>query len=226
MNAATALIGVALLGVALSPLPAQAASEREWRFEVFLDDKPIGFHRFRLESVDGAHRLLSEARFRVKVLGFTVYDYTHRSDELWREDCLRRIDASTDDNGKDLFVRGSARGESMRLESHAGTTNLEGCVMTFAYWNPGILGQDRLLNVQTGEYLQVDVRRLGAGTLDIRGDALPALRYRLDTDVGDIELWYSDDRDWLALSSTTQGGRQLHYRRVPATDTENKDADD
>jgi hypothetical protein len=33
--------------------------------------------------------------------------------------------------------------------------------MTFAYWNPDLLGQSRLLNVQTGEYLDVQVRALG-----------------------------------------------------------------
>jgi len=42
-----------------------------------------------------------------------------------------------------------------------GQANLPACVMTFAYWNPDLLGQSRLLNVQTGEYMDVQVRVLG-----------------------------------------------------------------
>jgi hypothetical protein len=209
------LFALALLCAGLVS-PATGSSSREWRFEVFLDDKPIGFHHFELSGDGETRSLRSEARFRVKVLGLTVYDYDHRSLELWQQDCLRRIDASTDDNGKDYFVRGDSQGRQLRLENTAGSADLSGCVMTFAYWNPAILQQQRLLNVQTGEYLEVDVQPLGATTLQVKGREVPALHYRISTADRNIELWYSAEREWLGLSSTARGGRLLHYRRIPA----------
>ncbi len=210
-----------LLCAALVPLAASASSNREWRFEVFLNSKPIGFHHFLLSSEGDTQQLRSEARFRVKILGLTVYKYAHQSRELWRQDCLQRIDASTDDNGKDYFVRGSNQDAQLLLQHQAGDTGLPGCVMTFAYWNPAILEQRQLLNVQTGEYLEVSIQRLGEETLQAQGRAVPAARYRISTGERDIELWYSADSDWLGLSSTTRGGRQLHYRRVaPSADQE------
>jgi len=214
----TATLRAAVLAVfwaALPPAHASASSSREWRFEVFLDDKPIGFHTFRLSDSGATRELRGEARFSVKLLGFTIYDYAHRNLELWRHDCLQHIDASTDDNGEDFHVRGAIEGEQLVLENSTGNSILPGCVMTFAYWNPAILSQQRLLNAQTGEYLDVSVQQLGEKSLHLQGRAVPALHYRIRTGESDIELWYSSDGDWLALSTATSGG-ELRYHRVPA----------
>jgi hypothetical protein len=205
------------IGTLLLPLYASASSSDEWRFEVFLDGKPIGFHHFELSTDGDTRELRGEAHFRVKLLGFTVYDYSHQNQELWQRDCLQQIEASTDDDGKDLFVRGSSNGNELVLENNSGNSNLPGCVMTFAYWNPVILAQQQLLNAQTGKYLDIEVQRLGEKTLQLQGRDIPALHYRLSTDENDIELWYSSDRDWLALSTITNGGRQLSYRRIVAS---------
>lgn len=212
-----AAIALVSLLAALIPPGSAATSNREWRFAVYLDDKPIGYHSFQLSNEAQARRLHSEARFRVKVLGLTLYTYVHQSLELWQADCLQRVDASTDDNGTDFRVRGERRGEQLLLENQSGETRIPGCVMTFAYWNPAILDQQRLLNVQTGEYLPVIVEQLGKSTLEVDGHAVPARHYRIATDENDIELWYSTDHDWLGLRSTTRGGRQLDYRRVSTT---------
>jgi len=201
---------------ALVPLQVSASTDNEWRFEVLLDDKPIGFHNFYLSSNGENHELRGEARFNVKLLGFTVYDYSHRNLEIWQRNCLQQIEASTDDNGDELFVRGNRDGERMLLESSSGNQGVSGCVMSFAYWNPDILEQQQLLNAQTGEYLDVEVLSLGEKTLQLKGREVAALHYRLVTDENEIDLWYSGDRDWLALSSITSGGRQLYYRRLMA----------
>jgi hypothetical protein len=216
MNAAALRAAVlAFLWAAQLPAHAGVSSNQEWRFEVLLDGKPIGFHTFRLSDSGATRELRGEASFRVKLLGFTVYDYAHRNLELWQDNCLQRIDASTDDNGEELFVRVSIKGEKLVVENNAGNSIVPGCVMTFAYWNPAILSQQRLLNAQTGEYLDVSVQQLGEKSLQLQGRAVPALHYRIRTGESDIELWYSTDRDWLALSTTTSGG-ELRYRRVPA----------
>ena len=65
------------------------------------------------------------------------------------------------------------------------------------------------------EYLPVDVQYLGEKTLQVQDRVVPAEHYRLSTGERDIELWYSGERDWLGLSSSARGGRELHYRRVP-----------
>jgi hypothetical protein len=212
------LVRAAALAWLLLPATTPAASAgNEWRFQVLLDDKPIGWHSFSLSGAPYSQQLLSEARFQVKLLGLTVYTYSHRSREMWVQDCLQRIDASTDDNGEDFRVQGSRVGEQLLLSDGERETGLTGCVMTFAYWNPAILQQQRLLNVQTGEYHEVDVQRVGTSTLELDGRRVTSLHYRIETGEDEIDLWYSKDYDWLALRSTTRGDRELLYRRVPSS---------
>ena len=205
-------LGALFLLVLLLPATASASSQNgEWRFRVFLDDAEIGYHNFRLLGQGPEQQLESEARYNVKFLYITVYNYAHNSHERWQGGCLRQIDASTQDNGEALAVRGSQNGKGFVVTGSRGQVTLPPCVMTFAYWNPDLLAQSRLLNVQTGEYLDVRVQALGEETISVRGGAQRALRYSLQTRDFRIDLWYSPDKEWLALESRTDGGRKIRY---------------
>jgi len=201
------------LSMALLSVTATAsASTEEWRFRVFLDDAEIGYHRFRLLGDGPEQQLESEARYNVKFLYVTVYRYAHDSRERWQGNCLKQVEANTQDNGKTLTVRGKQDGDRFVVTGTRGQASLPACVMTFAYWNPDLLGQSRLLNVQTGEYLDVQVRTLGEETITARGSAQRALRYALETRDFRIDLWYSPNKEWLALESSTEGGRKIRYQ--------------
>jgi len=83
--------------------------------------------------------------------------------------------------------------------------------MTFAYWNPEFLDQTRLLNPQTGEFVDVSIEELGGDVLQVRGVEVPATRFKLTAKQIDLTLWYSADDEWLALESVAKGGRTIRY---------------
>jgi hypothetical protein len=203
------------LGLAVS-LPA-AAETREWDFKVYLDDKEIGRHRFTLSPEPTGARVESRARFEVNFLFFTAYRYRHENTELWRDGCLQRIDARTDDNGDVSRVDGEDRGEQrFLLETQAREKILErDCVRSFAYWDKELLQAEALLNSQTGEYVPVELQELGRDAVQAAGKTVPAIKYRLTggSEV-DIALWYSPEDRWLALESSLPSGRTLRYRLV------------
>ena len=122
-----------------------------------------------------------------------------------------RIASSTNDNGDQLFVNGDLRSNGLDLKTHTGKETLEGCVRTFAYWEPELLTSKKLLNVQTGEHVPVDIESLGVSTINVRGIAVEANHYRLNNEKFSIDLWYSQNQEWLALESTTESGARLRY---------------
>lgn len=185
----------------------------QWRFKVYLDGDRIGYHNFTLAPTPDGRQLTSEAHFVVRLLKIPVYRYRHDAVELWDGPCLQRIDSSTDDNGEALSVQGYASGEHFVLHGTAGERTLNGCVMSFAYWDSRILQAERLLNAQNGEYLAVEVTDLGNDPVKLADQTISARRYRLTGENLQIELWYSDDRHWLALQSTTPSGNTLYYER-------------
>lgn len=186
----------------------------EWAFRVLLDDKPIGEHRFTL-SVQGERRQMrSVAAFDVKFLGFSAYRYRLDVTEQWQGNCLSGLNATTDDDGKRSSVRARSDGENkLRIDGASGEQAVEGCLMTFAYWNPALRTQTRLLDPQTGRLESVRIAVVGQETIPLRGQPTPATRVRIDGPKQPIDIWYSEQGDWLALQSTVAGGRKLVYRR-------------
>lgn len=184
------------------------ASAQVWQFDVSMDGKAIGTHEFVLdEKADGHLALKSEAKFNVKFLSISVFKYQHLANELWQNDCLKKLDAKTQENSKATVVAGSQEPSVFKLNAPSPLEIGQQCVMTFAYWNPKILQQKKLLNPQTGEYLTTQITALGQETIPVKGQAKKAERYKIHTNKFVIDLWYGLDGEWLALQSTTPDGR-------------------
>lgn len=191
------------------------ASGLDWRFQVLLDGKRIGFHEFTLRDEGGQQILQTEAEFDVKFLFVTAFRYRHQNIEIWNDGCLASIDATTNNNGDRLIVRGDREDGQFTVVSSRGEKELDGCVQTFAYWNPDILDSDRLLNSQTGDYEDIAVELEGEDRIEVADRIVDAKRYRLAAKGGDIKLWYSSsDSVWLALEAPAKGGRTIRYQPV------------
>lgn len=216
---ATLFAALAIALMFLSPLAGAttgaddaSAPDREWRFRVLLDGDEIGYHSFELTDDGERARLRSEASFTVRFLFFDAYKYRHENEEIWRDGCLQAIDARTRVNGKSLEVRGERLEEAFVVAADQADQSLaDECVMSFAYWKPEFLDQERLLNAQTGEYVPVTIEPVTEEELEIRGEAVRAVRYSLAAGSLAMQLWYTPEREWLALESTTKGGRLLRY---------------
>ncbi|MEO7008907.1 MAG: DUF6134 family protein [Caldimonas sp.] len=203
-----------IFAAAIGVLTAVSVTAAELTFTALLDGKPIGEHRFRVTGAPDQREVLSEARFDVKWLGVTLYRYRHQATERWRGDCLASLVATTDDDGKESQVRAETVGDSLLVASGSDTTpasRLPGCVVSFAYWNPAIQTQSRLLNAQSGKLETVRVSRAGSGSVEVRGRPVAATRWRIEGPPEPIDVWYSA-QGWVGLDSAIGGGRTLSYR--------------
>jgi hypothetical protein len=206
-------------------LTSFATSAMEWNFDVYLDKTKIGTHTFTL-SADG--KMISRAQFNVKILFFDAYRYDHISKEEWDSDCLRRIDANTIENNEITKVSGSQEASLFNVTNGAETQSIAGCVMTFAYWNPKTLKQSKLLNPQNAEYLYTNITEVGDEAIEVKGNKIEAKHYKLLAladgkspfemrDNGskiklDIDLWYDQNNNWVALQSKTPEGYKILYK--------------
>lgn len=207
------LAGVAILSLGLQDLNAQESGSTNYRFDVFLDGSRIGVHEFSISEPEPGRKLVrSEADFDVKFLFFTAYEYDHQNTERWRDGCLTEIAASTNSNGKRSTVQGQQTGSAFVVQSGDQQEQLPECIMTFAYWNPDFLREDKLLNPQTGKYLDVKVQPVGEQMLQISGREVSATGYRVVAPERAVTVWYSsEDSKWLALEAPAKGGRTLRY---------------
>lgn len=191
--------------------PATGAAASSWNFRVFLNEDPIGFHNFTLTSQGDTRELKSVAHYQVKILFINAYHYDHQATETWHGDCLTQLDSSSDDDGKQYTVHALSDGHQISVDAPAAHYELNGCAMTFAYWNPVMLQQSHLINPETGEDVPVAIRPVGDEDIAVRGATVHARRYHLHSAKLEIDLWYSPEGAWLALESPSEKGRRLRY---------------
>jgi hypothetical protein len=189
---------IVLLGMPACGHPAADAFSSSWNFVATLDGKPIGSHRFDVNGPPAAQTVDSRATFDVSFFKIPVYHYRIHDEERWRGDCLTALRSETDDDGKPRRVDQTFEGE---------------CVMSFAYWNPRLVTQTRLVNPQTGEIEPVSFERVADRALDIAGQAQLAHGWLLRTPQQRISIWLSARTGrWIGLDADVKGGHTLSYR--------------
>ena len=209
------LLAIALVCAFASSALASLPAARLLTFDVFLDERPIGFQRFALLPNRAGLRVEIQAAFAVSLLRITAFEYDHNNVEHWRGGCLHSIEARTNSNGTPYRVTGSAVSGGFLVSSNSGKQRLMECVGTFSYWDKSqLLRRAKLLNSQTGEYVSVVVRRLGGGNLKLGERDVPVERYALIGKDLDITLAYAvGSGEWVALDSLLSSGRTLRLRR-------------
>jgi Family of unknown function (DUF6134) len=194
-------------------LAAPLLHAKEWAFNVYLDKSKIGTHSFTFND----DTLVSRAKFNVKVLFIEAYKYDHTSKEQWQNDCLTNIDVNTTEDKITTNVKGKKAASGFEISDGKTNQTLAECVMTFAYWNPKILEQSKLLNPQNAEYLDTTFTKLGAAKIDVKGKPTETTHYKLSGALNgvkklNIELWYNQNNEWVALKSVTPEGYNIIYK--------------
>ena len=183
---------------------------KEWKFDAVLNEKVIGQHTFVYED----DRTISNANFKFEYL-FMDFIYQHKSTETWEGNCLKTILSNTDDDGDLYEVSGYIGTDQFLVTSNNKTKELTSCVMTFAYGNPKILDQKKLMNSQNGEYLDVDIQFLREENHMVRGKDILTELWQIEArgDDGDllVHLWYDKNMNWVGLKSTTPIG-DMQYK--------------
>ena len=197
-------------------LAAHAADgTRTYAFKAFLDDKPIGHHTFTVTTEGSERQVTSEADFRVKIIGITAYRYHHHAEERWSGDCLSALAANTDDDGKPASVKLARSGDANVITANAGSQSEPGCLMTYAYWNPALREQRRLLNPQTGKVDAVRMERVASGHVMVSGKDVAATDWRITGGESPVDVWISEQGEWVGLDSTVSDGRRKLTYRLP-----------
>ncbi len=191
--------------------PAWSDTSQSYEFKVFLGEQEIGRQRFDVSLEGERTHVRVDAQFEVEFFYITFYEYRHTNTEKWQSACLREIHSQTDDNGDAYFVKGNFENGRLQVKTQSENWSADGCIKTFAYWDPEWIAGEQLLNSQTGELLPVSILPMGEETISVRGVPTRTTRRRIITNEFTVDLWYAENGRWVALQSTTKKGEALRY---------------
>jgi len=204
------------LGAGLVASAPGAAStkptEGTLRFDVVLDGRQIGEHALTFEAQpDGSLQVAIDIDLDITFGPFTVFAYTHRNRTAWRDGQLLALDSETDDDGERHWVRAISGDNGLTIQTdREAEIDVAPTLLPSTYWMVSTVRQTQLINSQTGELLDVDVRKIGRDYLDGPGGLIAATHYRLEGDL-EIDLWYDDAGILVGLAFVARGA-QVEYR--------------
>ncbi len=167
--------------------PAFAAAQKELLYHVkhaiFGD---IGTYSNTIEKSAGVTTVLTQAQFRVRILGIPLRSENGRHIEKWVKNRLVYFHGVTDKGGKPFEVTGKAKGNSFIIHSALGKIVAPASVHPANPWSSNFLDSRTMMRVDTGKLETVRVTGSNPARVPIDGEAVPAREYKL---VGKTKYW-------------------------------------
>jgi hypothetical protein len=151
----------------------------------------IGIYSNTVEQTDGTTTVLTEARFRVSLLGIVVHREEAQREERWHGDRLVFFHGVTTKNGQPLEVRGEARGDSFVIASPRGTVTAPADIHPANPWSANFLGSDTMMRVDTGAIEPVRVSGGAETSVTVNGATLRTRQYEIDGKTR-YKIWLSE----------------------------------
>jgi len=209
------LLSAAIALAAITPaVPAQAVTandplpyEGRTAYEVKRGDRSLGWHRIKFTR-QGDELIVDIAIDLEFKLGFvTLYDYTHRNREIWRDGKLVKIETRTDDDGTPWIARGELTEEGFVIKDGIdGGRVVDAPFFPTSYWDRRFLEQEAVLGTQKGVIRDIETEKVD-GVYQIRRDIF-------------LDLIYDEQGRWRGGVATTKDGEIEWRPGMPPADDE------
>ena len=208
------LIALAAAAICLQPGDAAASSVGDvipasfsTEFDIYRGDKAIGRHAVTVSHDADKTTVRTEIDMKVKFGPITLFKYTHRATEVWRDGTLVSLESRTDNNGEDMWVDAAMTGTGLQISGSGYKGEAPADIVPSSYWRKSLVDAEAMLNTQTGEILPITVEQMDDNSVTPSGGS--AEHYKLSNTL-DLNLWYDGD-DWVGAQFVIDG-EELFYK--------------
>jgi len=183
-----------------------------WRFLVLRHGNVIGEHRFHFSRRSGDFVVEVAIDIAVELLGITLFRFTHRAEEVWRDGWLHALTSATDDDGKLWKVASERRDGALRGRVNGVAFDVSGFVIPASLWHRDTTKSQALLDTIDGRMKVIDSRALGEETVPADGGKTAARHFRL---TGQLErdIWYDAGCAIARVSFPARDGSEITLER-------------
>jgi translation initiation factor IF-1 len=151
----------------------------------------IGTYSNTIEQTGDTTTVLTEAHFKVSILGVVLHREDAKRTERWQGGRLVYFSGVTTKNGKPMELQGEARGDSFVIDSPRGVVTAPADVHPANPWSANFLGSDTMMSVDTGAIEPVRISDGEAANVTIDGRPLRARKYEIRGKIR-YKIWLSE----------------------------------
>jgi Family of unknown function (DUF6134) len=190
-------------------MPAATASRS---FVVLYKGAKIGTHSIIHSPATGETTVSTEIHMLVKAAFLTLFAFSHRSTETWRDGRLVSLAGETMEHGATLRVDGAATPAGFRVISKDGPFIAAAATLTSnSLWTPAVLEQATVVDAQHGGVIGISSHPLGDEQIVVGGRTVKARSHSLITPYLAGTIWY-DEQDLWVQGAFEHDGSHIQYQ--------------
>ena len=172
-------------------------------YELFRNDKLIGYHKYDFKR-EGEHlSIISEVSFKITKLGVDLYKYFAKSEENYVNGIFKNYSSKTRQNKKDRYVniKASPKNEYLIIDgsSYKGKANKEFIVGT--WWNHEIIKAQSQISGISGRIIEQTVTFIGKEEIKIGNKTYKTLHFNFKSSDETLpeskklntDIWYEEN---------------------------------
>ena len=172
-------------------------------YELFRNDKSIGYHKYNFVRDGKNLSIISEVSFKITKLGVDLYKYFAKSEENYENSLFKSYSSTTNQNNKEKYVNISVDPKDNNLiidgSSYKGRGDKELIVGT--WWNHEIVKANGQISGISGRIIEQTVTFIGKEEIKIGDKIYKTLRFNFkssdetlpDSKKLNTDIWYEED---------------------------------
>ncbi len=190
-------------------------------YELFRNDKSIGFHKYNFERKDNLLTIKSEVSFKITKLGVDLYKYYAASEEVYKNNSFFKFSSKTNQNNKEKYVNIAFNSDENNLlidgTSYKGVASKDNIVGT--WWNHEIIKAKGQISAISGRIIEQKVTFIGKEKITINDKVYNTLHFNFkssdetlpDSKKLNTDIWY-DESTYLWIKAAFDKTGYWEYR--------------
>lgn len=200
-----------LINLMLIEVDCKESLPKDVNFNVYRNGELIGYHNVNFVIEDNSIKATINIKFAVTFLGFTVYNYSHKNNEIWSNNLLTKLNSETDKNGTLLNCNLNKENSVFYIKGSYGKRTINTSPTPTSYWNKEKLVLEeskKVLNTQDCSYIDFKISKKGEKL--IYSNSILTDHYKLigEEHTGekvDIDIWYNKNNEWVKMIFVKDG---------------------
>jgi hypothetical protein len=194
-------------------------------YELFRNNKSIGYHKYKFNRKDKNLLIKSEVNFKISKLGVDLYKYSAKSEEFYENGIFKSYKSKTKQNKKDRYANIELDPKKQHLNidgsSYKGKANKEFIVGT--WWNHEIVKAKAQISGISGRIIDQTVTFLGKEDIKIGDKIYKTLRFNFkssdetlpDSKKLNTDIWYEENTYlWVKAAFEKTGYWEYRIKKV------------
>jgi len=194
-------------------------------YELFRNNKSIGYHKYEFNREGDNLSVISEVSFKITKLGVDLYKYYAKSDENYQKDVFKSYSSKTKQNKKDRYVNIKVDSSDNNLiidgSSYKGKADKDFIVGT--WWNHEIIKAKVQISGISGRKIEQTVTFLGKEEIQIGDKTYKTLHFNFKSSDNTLpeskklntDVWYEEDTYlWVKAAFDKTGYWEYRIKKI------------